>query len=381
MNDYVNYVSFGMAALIIPACVLLWVLAFERRSHGFPVVRWTPRRPIPWSILDLLVLAVIFVIVIAGTRQVANLVFDIPLTLSDPETMSPKEKLDLLTIFSASELVFLLVSIVYLMWRPNASGTDLGWDRRYVFHDLGVGIAGYVMAIVPMLTLHALMQWLFGDEEKHPFIEMILTDPDPRYLWPILIAATVAAPLTEEFLFRVVLQGWLERLPVFRRSAGSQSPDRDAPSASPPFQTEAEFPQSIEKVSFDGETSGSVEDAINAEVVDTSVVGARTAATDDSWCAQTESEPTQWGPILITGALFGLAHLGQGPAPISLVFLGVALGYIYQRTHRILPCLVLHFLVNLTAVMQLGLYVFAHQGETAGSILEAGLLPIRWLRL
>ena len=70
----------------------------------------------------------------------------------------------------------------------------------------------------------------------------------------------------------------------------------------------------------------------------------------------------RWLPILISGSLFALAHAGQGPAPIPLFFLGLGLGYLYQRTHRILPCIVVHFLVNSTAVVQLALYVAQQSG-------------------
>ena len=59
--------------------------------------------------------------------------------------------------------------------------------------------------------------------------------------------------------------------------------------------------------------------------------------------------------------LFALAHVGQGPAPIPLFLLALGLGYIYQRTHRIVPCIAIHFLVNLTAMVQLALEVWNQQ--------------------
>jgi membrane protease YdiL (CAAX protease family) len=51
--------------------------------------------------------------------------------------------------------------------------------------------------------------------------------------------------------------------------------------------------------------------------------------------------------------LFGLAHFGYGPEPISLFFLALALGYVYQRTHRILPCVITHSLFNLFTMLML----------------------------
>jgi membrane protease YdiL (CAAX protease family) len=51
-------------------------------------------------------------------------------------------------------------------------------------------------------------------------------------------------------------------------------------------------------------------------------------------------------PILISSALFGAAHFGYGPEPLPIFLLAIVLGYVYQRTHRIIPCIVAHALFN-----------------------------------
>ena len=56
--------------------------------------------------------------------------------------------------------------------------------------------------------------------------------------------------------------------------------------------------------------------------------------------------PFGWLPIGIVSLLFGLAHLGYGPEPVPLFFLALMLGYIYYRTHRIVPCIVAHATFN-----------------------------------
>ena len=56
--------------------------------------------------------------------------------------------------------------------------------------------------------------------------------------------------------------------------------------------------------------------------------------------------PHGWLPILVSSLLFALAHFGIGPDPIPLFFLAIVLGYTYQRTHRIVPCMVTHALFN-----------------------------------
>jgi membrane protease YdiL (CAAX protease family) len=71
--------------------------------------------------------------------------------------------------------------------------------------------------------------------------------------------------------------------------------------------------------------------------------GTASDATLDGSCAG-------WLPIVASSALFALMHLGHGPAPIPLFFLAMTLGYIYQRTHRVLPCIIVHALLNGTSL-------------------------------
>ena len=56
--------------------------------------------------------------------------------------------------------------------------------------------------------------------------------------------------------------------------------------------------------------------------------------------------PHGWLPILASSLLFGLAHAGYGPEPVPLFLFGILLGYVFQRTNRILPCIVAHGLFN-----------------------------------
>ena len=63
--------------------------------------------------------------------------------------------------------------------------------------------------------------------------------------------------------------------------------------------------------------------------------------------------PYGWLPILISSLLFALAHFGYGPEPVPLFALALILGYVYQRTHRIIPGIVAHALFNLVTVATL----------------------------
>jgi membrane protease YdiL (CAAX protease family) len=58
-------------------------------------------------------------------------------------------------------------------------------------------------------------------------------------------------------------------------------------------------------------------------------------------------------PMLVSSTIFALAHYGHGPDPIPLFLLAMILGYLYQRTHRIWPSMVLHFTVNFVSMAML----------------------------
>ena len=49
------------------------------------------------------------------------------------------------------------------------------------------------------------------------------------------------------------------------------------------------------------------------------------------------------------------AHASNGPDPVPLFVLALGLGYLYQTTQRILPSIVVHFLLNGTTLLMMWL--------------------------
>ena len=62
-------------------------------------------------------------------------------------------------------------------------------------------------------------------------------------------------------------------------------------------------------------------------------------------------------PIALSSLLFAAVHYGHGVAPIPLFFLALALGYLYQRTHRLLAPIVLHASLNACSMIYLWLEI------------------------
>lgn len=60
---------------------------------------------------------------------------------------------------------------------------------------------------------------------------------------------------------------------------------------------------------------------------------------------------SRWAGIAITALLFGLVHFPQPHAVPALVFLGVLLGYAYERSGALWPPIVIHALFNLKSLI------------------------------
>jgi membrane protease YdiL (CAAX protease family) len=135
------------------------------------------------------------------------------------------------------------------------------------------------------------------------------------------LSAVVVAPICEETIFRLLLQGWLEKW-----EAGYSERAIESPAAG------EEVAQSGEGLRPDHD-----DDVVESVTPKYGALGL----------------PYGWTPIFVSSFLFGLAHFGYGPEPIPLFVFAIFLGYIYQRTHRILPCIIAHGLFNLVSMLAL----------------------------
>ncbi|QDV82550.1 CPBP family intramembrane glutamic endopeptidase [Planctomycetes bacterium TBK1r] len=117
---------------------------------------------------------------------------------------------------------------------------------------------------------------------EHTVTNLLAEESGTQTFLALLVSAACLTPIVEEFQFRLLLQGGLQQI-------ADPPPDSDA-------------------MSF--------------------------------W------KPSTAWPIYVTSLLFAAMHWGQGAAPIPLFFLSVGLGFLYQRTGRLVPAIVVHMLLN-----------------------------------
>jgi membrane protease YdiL (CAAX protease family) len=165
-----------------------------RLRAGAPAITPRPHEPVPWNGLDVLQVLALHVVVLAvglaGLREEDGLAKLIPLDL-------------------IAKLAATAFSIAYLSAR-GASLADLGLAPLRPGADLRIAAAGVALLVAPLLTLAALLDAVVP--YQHPIIDFMTTHRDPASLALVVASAVVAAPLAEEFFFRRVLQGWLEKI-------------------------------------------------------------------------------------------------------------------------------------------------------------------------
>jgi membrane protease YdiL (CAAX protease family) len=268
-----------------------WTHVALRRLRGEPVLPYEPRRPVPWVWWDLWPLMVFVALHIAGLAMMYTLG-----GTADLEEAAPEGTLRSVVMQGVVSIGFAVAAIGFVVLRAGATPRDLGLSLTALPRDLRIGVAAFFTLALPVLLMQAaLVQWR---PSKHPLIEMLRDQPSPLLFAASFTLAVIIAPVVEEYLFRVLLQGWLEK------------------AASPPAEEIVWASPAVEKD----------HDVYAAEVV-------------------AERRPPYW-PIFVSAAVFALMHFSHGPDPIPLFFLALGLGYLYRQTHRAAPCIMVHVLLN-----------------------------------
>ncbi|MFT5300452.1 MAG: membrane protease YdiL (CAAX protease family) [Mariniblastus sp.] len=250
-------------------------------------------------------------------------------------------------IVAASQLIVTFFAILLFLIRYRLLSV-VGIQPKNLVVDLKLGLVSFVMVIPGILILQWMLVQLFKYE--HPTMEMLAENATPLTLVAAWFSAVIVAPICEEIFFRGILQAWLqrgkggdpERLLIGgwdeRESDGGSkriSRKLDLPVLDPTDSSVlAEPAQSSNPYQAPGD--------VNSKIVSRAPSGG------------------PW-PIVISSLLFALVHVGQGPAPVSLFFFGIALGYIYQRTRSIIPCIILHMMLNAFSLFWFTLNVFWEQ--------------------
>ncbi len=336
---------FWTAAL--SASALAWLSLAWRKFHGRPSVPYAPRRIVPWTgtgvlmaIVCLLFIQATGVEILHQANRLISAVDQLPAIESPDAEPTPDEQptspstdisTEQILVDSVCRLAAVLACCFLLKLVFASSLNDLGLRIDFAWFDVRIGIVAGVALIPPTLLLQAwLIQWI---PSKHIIVELIEQQPDGFTLAVMFFSAVIVAPVAEEFFVRAIFQGWLEKRSHAHRMA--LQPGHRGPLPRDPWQE-----SSPEEVLFDAKKP-SRETVVHAPQEPTPPP-VDPAEPLRGWFAAL--------PILISSACFAALHFGHGPDPIPIFLFALALGYLYQRTHRLLPSIVLHALLNATSL-------------------------------
>ena len=296
--------------LIVVFCLtsfLLWYRYFSASRAGRPWLVFEQRTPVPWGLLHLVGIVFISLCSQSGVKALwfGDLDFSLPL-----KSMSAVQQTQVISLMAVSSIFSCLGCVAFLRWVTGATFIDLGVDWRQTPSRIRMGLIAFVMLAAPVLAIHAVLTQI--QPPDHPIFRMLESDESGRSIWIAFVAAVLVAPVWEELLFRAILQGWLEN--IVYTSRWLRRPVHD--------------PGQVHGFLLSGGSEG------------------RRALVQD--VGESESSVVQPAmiPILLSSAIFAAMHIGQGPAPVALFFLAIGLGYLYQRTHSILPCIAVHMALN-----------------------------------
>jgi len=310
-----------------------WTFLIQRRRHG-PFLEYQPRRQVPWGPVATLEAILLVVLTVATLSQSTDWMH------SEFTTT-----VDLVQRIVFGMLQMLLLTGVFFMIVVSISGatlSDLGLPEYVdqLGRDIVIGAVACLAALVPVFSVQAVIYHMMPEQTQHPLVQMVLKDHHPVVLALSFVAAVVVAPLCEETAFRLFLQGWLEK-----------------------WENQAVMPPVLDIASEDSEEGETWrqgdKEGIEADSSPCPPVPLSPCPDSAPPSRGVFALPYGWVPILISSLLFSLAHLGHGFDPVPLFLLAIVLGYTYQRTHRIVPCIVTHMLFNLSTLIALGLQIYA----------------------
>lgn len=190
---------------LMSASFMAWGLVLVQRLHGEPAIPAAPPERRTWSRgLTFVAISIVIPLLILALIGIGEAF----LSSRDPVTkMTLKMVQTSCAINGLQVLVLILLPALISGSRPGDFGAFAARD------DLLCGVLGFVACWLPVCVVNLAVS-LFGWREpdgKHPFLQLLDADGSLATIAWITVSVVVLAPLAEELMFRVVLQGWLEQ--------------------------------------------------------------------------------------------------------------------------------------------------------------------------
>ncbi len=366
--------SFALSLLVLgllAGAVASWAYLIVRAVRREPILIVEPCAPRVWGLVD-----VMFIVITSVVCQIVFASAYVRLTGTVlPKNGEGQVPADVAAAASLGHVAAIALALSWLALRFNVTPAHAGFRTQGLWRQLQIGIVTTLATLPIVYLLMAVVSIGLNTEYSHPLLDEVRRNATLGSYLLGVATAVLMAPLAEEFLFRVLIQGWLQSWPVSTPRQilfGASLEDR-----------KATLDNALGRNDWD----------VQAELVDASpsqpstppLTGARDLASLNPYAvpltgeardagadivapyvtppdAQAKFVPPVW-PSIVTGILFGLAHWGYGLSFIPLIVLGIVLGLLYRATNSIWPCLLVHFALNGSSMLALGVSIIAERAK------------------
>jgi membrane protease YdiL (CAAX protease family) len=173
-----------------------WIVLWWKQ--GIAAIEWQDREACPWNPVAVgLALPVSIIVQVVALHSAPD---------ADPAPVSDLPALCLALVLE------MLVLMGLLALSTPIRADDFGLSRSQLGRNVCFGIVGFLMSILPVYAVSYAVEMadLRDDGARHSFLKLLENHPGADTIAWVSLAAVVFAPMAEELLFRVILQGWLE---------------------------------------------------------------------------------------------------------------------------------------------------------------------------
>ncbi len=330
MLDRISLVEFGF---LLSISLSGWIfLGWRAVSQKQPLLRQTQSKVFPIGLFDIFLLILLW----GGGQALGQLIFvwinGIPLAEFSPAKLSASQINNLTLTIKSCEAVGLLLAFAYLMARYRDRCGQFWTNGPWANVKIGL-IAG--LLILPwILLIHMVMAQLIP--YQHGTLRSIQEDPSSYVVFIAWSSAVIYAPIAEEFFCRIGIQSWVRRIRL-------QSSNEEFSSIIAGGIYKKQDEQSDREDDVENNDDAPSNSKKLAEELDPA----------------TESiSPMSAVAIIVTAGFFGFLHLGQGLALVPLFVMALALGYIFEKTRSLIPCIIVHFVLNAHSMLWATLRIY-----------------------
>ncbi|MEM9365175.1 MAG: CPBP family intramembrane glutamic endopeptidase [Planctomycetota bacterium] len=331
-------------------CIGAWIRLIRRRislTGERAILPARPRLPPTWTPVDGFFFWVALLVVSIVMGAAFQLLGWIDLRQGgDGDGGSASLSVAHLALSAFSMLAATLITLQILLLRRGDALERLGIIPKGA--DVKLGLMAAVLVLPPTMGLMGLVSMLV--EYSHPVLDVLQPKDSEGPNLPVFallfVTTAIVTPVVEEYWFRGLVQGGLQAFADFRNQWETPTTEATPPTqvdpATMPLAGAAMAAPETGPLPTDSESTAYA--AFEAPVGESR----GRSINDVTWT------PTAMWPLFVSSLIFALMHWGHGLAPIPLFFLATALGYIYRQTGSLIPCILVHMVLNsLTMVVTL----------------------------